>query len=314
MSLNQNNIWNKIELEFPKKNFIKKKFVKKIIKIKQIDKLNNNPMFIKKKRGRKLKLSNEPRRYGIHDKFSNDNLKRKVKTHFHNYIIAILNCKIAFKSDDRLMRFAKIKSSITQNITVEYNLNLFNTKIKDIVKEVSDKYQNKDNNFKCLEYIMENQNINQEVIKYLNMTYKDLYLNYYLKSTKESFIGTEMDESYERHKEKLKEKFGELYLKNYIRNAEDLINFYNTCKKRKPKKKKNGNNSYINPSEELQKLKKEYINNEEIKLNNQLDLVEEFFKKNNRVSTGTQTDTKKIDDESENEYSLYFFNWDNKEI
>ena len=80
------------------------------------------------------------------------------------------------------------------------------------------------------------------------------------------------------------------------------------------KKKKNGNNSYINPSEELQKLKKEYINNEEIKLNNQLDLVEEFFKKNNRVSTGTQTDTKKIDDESENEYSLYFFNWDNKEI
>ena len=113
MTDNQNNIWNKIEVINPTDKKIKK-FYKKSIKIKQIEKekiltQENNTtnifntkksktMFINKKRGRKSKNINEDFRPGTHDRFCDDNLKRKIKTHFHNYIIAILNSNLNIKN------------------------------------------------------------------------------------------------------------------------------------------------------------------------------------------------------------------------
>ena len=109
MTDNQKNIWSKIEVSFPIKKKLKKIY-KKSVSIKKIDnektltKQNNinksessnipKKLFINKKRGRRLKKSKEINREGTHDRFSDDNLKRKVKTHFHNYIIAFLNSKL----------------------------------------------------------------------------------------------------------------------------------------------------------------------------------------------------------------------------
>ena len=314
---NQNNIWSTIEYTQPKK-VIKKKFFKKTVKISQIDKektitqVNNTvnekknsskKMFINKKRGRRLKESNDDTIERTHNRFSDDNLKRKVKTHFHNYIIALLNKN--FKNDKQL-KFGKIKSSITQNITVEYNQHLFNKKIKDFIKDVSNKYQNKNMNLDCINYIMSHPYDNKELIQYLNMTYKDMYLNNYLKSTKKDFGLGDLDESYEAHKEKLK-KFGEKYLQDYEKNAENLIEFYKTCKKRKTRKI-NGEQSIIASSiidTPSPKKNKKYVENGDIN-NNIINIEEkenEVYLGQNMVSCSTQTDVIQTDDEeSENQY------------
>ena len=323
MTENQNNIWNKIEVSFPTKpkvqNFGKKSVViKQIEKEKTITQGNQNlngteqentngakKLFINKKRGRRLKKSNEEVVTGSHDRFSDDNLKRKVKTHFHNYIIALLNKNFVVEPGlDKSLKFGKIKSNITQNITVEYNQFLFNQKIKDIIVDVSNKYQNQQINSECIEYVKQHQKENAELNFYLNMIYKDLYLNYYLKSTKNDFLGFETDESYEAHIEKLK-KFGEQYIKNYEKNAANLIDFYKTVKKRKARKKKgekNNDSSLLDNSFSIKK-KLPYFENEDICDKNLLeDENNNVYLGSNKTSTSTQTDRKLTDDESESDY------------
>ena len=318
---NQSNIWNKINANQTDKKI--KKFYKKSIKIKQVEKeniltqennINNNyntskskEIFINKKRGRKSKNINDViRGTGTHDRFSDDNLKRKVKTHFHNYIIAILNRNLNIRNgNDKLLKFGKMKSSITQNITVEYNLNLFNKQIKDIITDVSEKYQNQLINSEIIDYVMKNPMDNIVVINLLNMTYKDMYLNYYLKSTKKDFGNDQIDESYEAHKEKLK-KFGDKYLQNYIKNAEGLIEFYHKCKKRNRKKKKSEQNNNLGISMEKKQDKEldlTYINNRENINNNSLAFNSHIMNYIGKhlISISTQTDIKQTEDESEDE-------------
>ena len=52
----------------------------------------SNLSYLNKKRRRKRKKSfNIDGNKAAHDKFSHDNIKRKVKTHFHIFIITLLN-------------------------------------------------------------------------------------------------------------------------------------------------------------------------------------------------------------------------------
>jgi len=302
---NQNNIWKNIENQNKR---IKTKFFKrKKIEINEVERpiLKNNKShlktkLLKKKRGRKkLNDSNNSILISKHDRNSDDNLKRKVKTHFHNYIIALLNSKLKLEPGKEKLKFVKINSEITQNITIEYNQNLFKKKIKDIIVQTSEKYQNKNINRECINYIMSTKSINLEVINLLNKTYEDMYLNYYLKSTKDSF-DSQPNESYESHKEKLKQ-FGNEYLNRYIKNAENLLNFYATAKKRKSKKRENENNlsllsepNIINKKEGFNFLNDENTdnksNNNLLNYNNISNLQDKF----------TQTEMNRTDDESEN--------------
>ena len=302
---NQNNIWKNIENQNKR---IKTKFFKrKKIEINEVERpiLKNNKShlktkLLKKKRGRKkLNDSDNSILISKHDRNSDDNLKRKVKTHFHNYIIALLNSKLNLEPGKEKLKFVKINSEITQNITIEYNQNLFKKRIKDIIVQTSEKYQNKNINRECINYIMSTESINLEVINLLNKTYEDMYLNYYLKSTKDSF-DSQPNESYESHKEKLKQ-FGNEYLNRYIKNAENLLNFYATAKKRKSKKRENENNlsllsepNIINKKEGFNFLNDENTdnksNNNLLNYNNISNLQDKF----------TQTEMNRTDDESEN--------------
>ena len=159
----------------------------------------------------------------------------KVKTHFHNFMIALLNMKIRqiLHTDEKL---GKISFKITQDLSVEYNRNLFKTKIKDIIIVMSNKYSNQNRNKIILNEIIKKVDKNNELISLLNLNYEDLYLDYYLKSNKESFKGEEDDESYLAHQEKLKIKFGSKYANKFKEIAESLIDFFYKCKKREAKK------------------------------------------------------------------------------
>ena len=187
---------------------------------------------LKTKRGRKTDRTD----YKIHDRDSPDNIRRKVKTHFHNFMVALLNMKIRqFLQMDE--NFGKIAFKMTQDLSVEYNQKLFKTKIKDIIIVMSNKYSNKNRNKIILNEIMKRLDKNNELILLLNLNYEDLYLDYYLQSNKETFKGEENDESYETHQEKLKKKFGNKYENKFKNIAESLIDFFYNCKKRETKKK-----------------------------------------------------------------------------
>lgn len=252
-------------------------------------------LFINRKRGRKIKELKNINIGCSHDRNSNDNLKRKVKTHFHNYIISLLNSKIYF--DDNL-KFVKMDSNITKNITVEFNQALFNKQIKDIVTKVCSKFHNKNINEESINIIMRNKEVYHEAIKILNMTYQDLYLNYYLKSTKSNFEECP-EASFESDKEKLKNKYGKEYLERYIENAQNLIHFYQTVKKRK-KRKKEFNNSSIKESTALASTETFHINNHNISYF--YDENTNYYNKldnNNKIDKYTQTNRIETDDESE---------------
>ena len=253
--------------------------------------------FTNKKRGRiKHKSTKNNERVGIHDKYSDDNIKRKVKTHFHNFIIALLNKKSSHILNKR-NRFGKISSNITQNITVEFNQHLFEQKIRDIVVKMSNKYQDKDKNSIIIQYILDNKVNNGEILNILNMKYKDLYLNFYLNSTKDIFEGEIEDESYESHLNKMEKLYGSLYVEKYKKNAETLISFFYKCKKRIRKKI---HTKLINPLPFFNLYDKKGNNLNSFYNENNMNYNNILNGSNIMISTSTQTNMHISEDEEEN--------------
>ncbi len=244
---------------------------------------NKESKFVSKKRGRKNKeyLENDDNKSTkekkIHNKFSNDNVKRRLKALFHNYIINLLNDLMDQCFKDNRKKFVKINSRITKDIGIEYNRKILNKKIKDIIIEVSDKYQNKENNKECIKYIQSKKD-NEKIVKILNMTYRELYLNYYLKSVNTSELN-----SFEEHKRKLLKEYGKEYLDLFIQNANNFINFFTNGKNRKSRKRKEI--EFITHNSENDNL--ETINTTELTND---ESIKNYYSLKNMVSSYTQTD------------------------
>ena len=194
--------------------------------------------FITIRKGRKFKsISNDKlneinfKGKKIHNKFSNDNIRRRIKALFHDYIIKLLNHLVKKRFKKIRNKFVKLNSRITKDVGIVYNRNLLNKKIKDIIVHISKKYLNKDNNIRLIRFIESQQN-NEEILNILNMEYKDLYSDYYLKSTKID----NQENSYEAHKEKILALYGKEYLDKYIKNVENFVEFFMNGKNRKNKK------------------------------------------------------------------------------
>ena len=94
-------IWHQISpSNFPSSKFI---FSKRFSKIKIISTSNpisqqekiiqNSSEKIKRKKGRRKLKSGEEYELALHTKDNDDNIKRKVKTHFHNFIVAYIDLR-----------------------------------------------------------------------------------------------------------------------------------------------------------------------------------------------------------------------------
>ena len=253
---------------------------------------SKNELFITSKRGRKnknIEKSVEKINKAIissknkveHNKFCNDNVRRRIKALYNKYIITLLNNLMKTKFEHNKLHFVKMNIRITKDIGIEYNRNLLNKTIKEIISSVSKKYQNSENNKNCIRFI-EEQNHNEDILNILNMTYKDLYTDYYLKSTKENTL----ENSFEAHKEFILSTDGKLYLEIFIKNAENFVEFYIKSKNRKSRK-----------IEEIDTINIPY-ENEKVETTdsshivNNHDLVEQVMKTNTvtMVSESSQTD------------------------
>ena len=251
-----------------------------------------NELFITSKRGRKnknIEKSVEKINKAIissknkveHNKFCNDNVRRRIKALYNKYIITFLNNLMKTKFEHNKLHFVKMNIRITKDIGIEYNRNLLNKTIKEIISSVSKKYQNSENNKNCIRFI-EDQNDNEDILNILNMTYRDLFTDYYLKSTKENTL----ENSFEAHKEFILSTDGKLYLEIFIKNAENFVEFYIKSKNRKSRK-----------IEEIDTINIPY-ENEKVETTdsshivNNHELVEQVMKTNTvtMVSESTQTD------------------------
>ena len=208
-----------------------------------IDNVSTNKefKFKTKRRGRKNKipLNTETQNNistdmtnNIHNKYSHDNIKRRIKALFNNYIIKLLNNLIKRKFTNLPIKFLKMDIRVTKDIGIEYNRNLLNQPLKDIIVNISNKYKNKENNKNYIKFI-EEQKDNEEIINILNTTYEQLYINY-LNSTKKDSL----ENSFESHKEKMLRLYGKEYYDKFIENTKNFIEYFKKGKKRKSRKLK----------------------------------------------------------------------------
>ena len=150
---------------------------------------NNNIPIINSLKGRKKKPENELNENGIiskdkinnsHSKENDDNIRRKIKCHFHNFIIDFFNCLIKEKKKGNF-KFKKIKYSYALNDTMKFNKILLSTKISDFFKfEISNKYKNYPKNENELVYEKLINRFDNESQKLFDLTYMEFYEKYYL--------------------------------------------------------------------------------------------------------------------------------------
>ena len=148
----------------------------------------------------------------------------------------------------RIYRFKKMCSKITQDVTISYNKKLMDTPVKDVLIQVSNKFKDRDINLYYIEKIMqikpanESENIGLNALKnILNISYKEMMNDFYLKSTKKLFENEKNDESFEKHIENLIIKYGFDYAMKFKSNAENFVQFYVSSKQRNHKGNQNQN-------------------------------------------------------------------------
>ena len=153
---------------------------------------NNNILIINSSKGRKKKSENEPNENEIiskdkinnsHSKEHDDNIRRKIKCHFHNFIIDFFNILIKEKKKGNF-KFKKIKYSYALNDTMKFNKILLSTKISDFFKfEISNKYKNYPKNENELVYEKLINRFDNESQKLFDLTYMEFYEKFYLNET-----------------------------------------------------------------------------------------------------------------------------------
>ena len=215
-------IFEKNDVNSNQDNYIKEKGIIQIKKLIQviIPSSVSKKIFHKNKGRRpKNRISIIRPHERIHSRLNNDNIKRKIKTHFHCFIISLLNLTIK-----------KEYSQITQNVNINYNKGLLFTPIKEILKRVSVKYHDRTQNEKIIYLIPDSK---KEINKLLNCSYKEMYENYYLQSRNDMFINEKENNSFEYHLMKIQNKFGLKYMEIYKENAINFIDFFLIKKGRK---------------------------------------------------------------------------------
>ena len=197
----------------------------------------------KKGRKRKFNLSSN----GKHDKFCYDNIVRKVKTKLFEIILFFINLSIIpiekenQKKNSKKKEFykpllVKIDQEIIKTINVEDNLELLESKLKDIFSnKTSKKYKHLglDRNKKIIDEIYE-QKIQKNTISILNKTFDQCLDHINGINYDEDLAGLEL-----RYLNIFKELRSKGNCEDYISEFKDMVkNFKSFYKNKKARKKK----------------------------------------------------------------------------
>ena len=140
-----------------------------------------------KGRHKKNDIRNDENDENKHDKFSEDNLMRKIKTYIFNTILNVLNKSLK----DRSQKFFKLEPKLNESMKKDLNEKLMNQKIKEIYinNEISKRYKtetNCNNNINLIKKIYEEKK-EIDTIKILETEYID-YVAYLQKYEMGNFL------------------------------------------------------------------------------------------------------------------------------
>ena len=152
----------------------------KFIAIEKRSSKNESTQLTKKKRGRG-KSTNLEKNDKIHDKFSTDNLLRKIQVHYLTFIINFIN--IILKRLNYEQRFFKLDYEIKKNVNKKYFDSLKNKTIGEILcNKISVKYKKQDENANKKIYAKIKDN--EKLKKLLSENYLKIFKKIYYKSNK----------------------------------------------------------------------------------------------------------------------------------
>ena len=156
-----------------------------------------------KKKGRKKNAEKTPFECynNNHNKFKPDNIRIKIKSHYHNFIINFFNELIRYHYKFQRFKFRKISYTITKDVTIRNNMSLMNMNLGDFLcQDVSRKY-------KC------ETNVNKQIVNNLKLVFQDIFSFTYSDFYKKVYTNPNIKE--------IKKKFG---LKKNIEYFYDLVN------------------------------------------------------------------------------------------
>ena len=192
--------------------------------------------------GRKKKFENIKSK---HNKFSDDNLRRKVKHLVIRSAMNYINEKIEFLYNGKIgnniykKKFLILNKNQKANATIDYNKAFLNKKLGNILSDnISKKYNiyKEDHNKSLVKYLINEKDINKKIFfnNFFNLTFLQCLKHY----SGEEFI-KELNgaKCFEEERNTLQEEDDYIpVLENYIKNYEDIIMNKNSRKKRLSKK------------------------------------------------------------------------------
>ena len=157
----------------------------------------NKTLFTKKKTKRGRKKNSEKYTFECHkgkkkiehNKFKPDNIRIKIKTHYHNFIISFFNDLIKSRFKIQRYKFRKICYSITKDVTVKNNQNLMKMTLGEFLSQnTSKKYKCEIDQNKKTYLFVKNLLKKESDKKLFDLTYWDFFLNYYMIDDKKEII------------------------------------------------------------------------------------------------------------------------------
>ena len=195
--------------------------------------------------GRKKKFENIKSK---HNKFSDDNLRRKVKHLVIRSAMNYINEKIETLYNGKIgnniykKKFLILNKNQKANATIDYNKAFLNKKLGNILSDnISKKYNiyKEDHNKSLVKYLINEKDINKKIFfnNFFNLTFLQCLKHY----SGEEFI-KELNgaKCFDEERNTLQEEDDYIpVLENYIKNYEDIIMNKNSRKKRLSKKNNN---------------------------------------------------------------------------
>ena len=189
-----------------------------LFKVSISDSSNEITLLKNKKRGRKS--NSEEKKEKNHDKYSPDNIKRKIQVHYQSFIPLSINDIL--ESCGIREKFYKLEYEFKKIVNKSHFKYLINSNIGDIIsKEISNKYKKKNKNNNSSVY--NDFKTNKVLENIFEMNYLDFFRNFYMKKEKivdlkifgidKIITLSEKTETYYDLLEKLKKEEDEKYIK-----------------------------------------------------------------------------------------------------
>ena len=196
-----------------------------------------------KKRGKQRKEENLERKE--HDKFSKDNIRRKIKPAFHSYVINTLNSVVQREyATPEPYKFRNLQGELNKDDSIRGNKRLLDKKVKEFINEseISRKYSSipETKNKINFERLQRKKGI-YNLDKFFNLTYREVFNEMFIKNN--NILGPDFEflfkgtQGFSKFIKCLRDskKEPEAYIKQLTEVTNEYISYFDNGRLKKPR-------------------------------------------------------------------------------